>query len=108
MSVAPGQLWAAVPKSLFFVSRVDLGIATVVSVRVTGTGKDAKIVALGKVMRVSVEAMLEAWQRLSDGGTSEGGPTTDAYPGLVNNLFVLNHVAERDFAGVTVARGFHR
>ena len=61
MSVAPGQLWAAVPKSLFFVSRVDLGIATVVSVRVTGTGKDAKIVALGKVMRVSVEAMLEAW-----------------------------------------------
>ena len=61
MSVAPGQLWAAVPKSLFLVSRVDLGIATVVSVRVTGTGKDAKIVALGKAMRVAVEAMLEAW-----------------------------------------------
>jgi hypothetical protein len=60
----------------------------------------------------NTQAMLEAWQRLSDGGTSEGGPTTDAYPGLVNNLFVLNHVAERDFAfrrvGPTLDRLFGR
>jgi hypothetical protein len=46
----------------------------------------------------NTQAMLDAWQRLVDGDNASDGPTTDEYPGLVNNLFLLNHVAERDFA----------
>ena len=60
----------------------------------------------------NTQAMLDAWQRLTAGETSSDGPTTDAYPGLVNNLFLLNHVAERDFAfrrvGATLDRLFGR
>lgn len=46
----------------------------------------------------NTQAMLDAWKRLTEGEHSPDGPTTDEYPGLVNNLFVINHVAERDFA----------
>lgn len=46
----------------------------------------------------NTQAMLDAWKRLSEGQIASDGPTTDDYPGLVNNLFVINHVAERDFA----------
>ena len=60
----------------------------------------------------NTQAMLDAWQRLVDGENSSDGPTTDEYPGLVNNLFLLNHVAERDFAfrrvGATLDRLFGR
>jgi hypothetical protein len=60
----------------------------------------------------NTQAMLDAWQRLTDGESASDGPTTDEYPGLVNNLFLLNHVAERDFAfrrvGATLDRLFGR
>ena len=46
----------------------------------------------------NTQAMLDAWKRLTEGHLAADGPTTDEYPGLVNNLFVINHVAERDFA----------
>ncbi|MFZ4684922.1 MAG: PAS domain-containing protein [Hyphomonadaceae bacterium] len=58
------------------------------------------------------QAMLDAWQRLTDGENASDGPATDEYPGLVNNLFLLTHVAERDFAfrrvGATLDRLFGR
>ncbi len=46
----------------------------------------------------NTQAVLDAWRRLSDGTPATEGPTTDDYPGLVGRLFVLNHVAERDYA----------
>ena len=46
----------------------------------------------------NTQAVLDAWRRLSEGGDAPEGPTTDDYPGLVGRLFVLNHVAERDFS----------
>ncbi|HOY77350.1 MAG TPA: PAS domain-containing protein [Hyphomonadaceae bacterium] len=45
----------------------------------------------------NTQAVLDAWRRLSDGTPATEGPTTDDYPGLVGRLFVLNHVAERDY-----------
>jgi hypothetical protein len=47
------------------------------------------------------QAVLDAWRRLADGQASGDGPTTEDFPGLVGNLFVLNHVGERDYS-------FHR
>ncbi|MEP7209728.1 MAG: PAS domain-containing protein [Alphaproteobacteria bacterium] len=44
------------------------------------------------------QAVLDAWRRLADGQLSEDGPTTEDFPGLVGNLFVLNHVGERDYS----------
>lgn len=44
------------------------------------------------------QAVLDAWRRLTDGQLAEDGPTTDDYPGLVGNLFVLNHVGEGDYS----------
>jgi hypothetical protein len=46
----------------------------------------------------NTQAVLDAWRRLSEGVDSPEGPTTDDYPGLVGRLFVLNHVAERDYS----------
>ena len=46
----------------------------------------------------NTQAVLDAWRRLSDGQLSDDGPTTDDYPGIVGRLFVLNHVADRDYA----------
>ena len=43
-------------------------------------------------------AVLYAWRRLSEGVDAPEGPTTDDYPGLVGRLFVLNHVADRDYS----------
>ena len=45
----------------------------------------------------NTQALLDAWRRLSDDGIVSGGPTTADYPDLVGRLFVLNHVAERDY-----------
>ena len=47
------------------------------------------------------QAVLDAWRRLADGQMCEDGPTTEDFPGLVGNLFVLNHVGARDYS-------FHR
>ena len=46
----------------------------------------------------NTQVVLDAWKRLSDGHMAPEGPATDDDPGLVSNLFVLNHVGERDFA----------
>jgi len=46
----------------------------------------------------NTQAVLDAWRRLCDGRANDDGPTTDDYPGLVGRLFVLNHVAERDYS----------
>ena len=46
----------------------------------------------------NTQAVLDAWKRLSEGQVNEDGPTTDDYPGLVGRLFVLNHVADRDYS----------
>lgn len=46
----------------------------------------------------NTQAVLDAWRRLSDGVAATEGPTTDDYPGLVGRLFVLNHVADRDYS----------
>ncbi len=60
----------------------------------------------------NTQAVLDAWRRLSEGAPSEDGPTTEDYPGLVGRLFVLNHVAERDFCfrrvGLSLERLFGR
>jgi hypothetical protein len=60
----------------------------------------------------NTQAVLDAWRRLSDGVAANDGPTTDDYPGLVGRLFVLNHVADRDFSfsrvGHTLERLFGR
>ena len=58
------------------------------------------------------QAVLDAWRRLADGQMSEDGPTTEDFPGLVGNLFVLNHVGERDYSfhrvGHTIEKLFGR
>ena len=46
----------------------------------------------------NTQAVLDAWRRLSEGVDAPEGPTTDDYPGLVGRLFVLNHVADRDYS----------
>ena len=46
----------------------------------------------------NTQAVLDAWKRLSDGQLSDDGPTTDDYPGIVGRLFVLNQIAEHDYA----------
>jgi len=46
----------------------------------------------------NTQVVLDAWKRLSDGQMAPEGPATEDDPGLVSNLFVLNHVGERDFA----------
>jgi hypothetical protein len=46
----------------------------------------------------NTQAVLDAWRRLSDGQLSDDGPTTEDYPGIVGRLFVLNHIADRDYA----------
>jgi hypothetical protein len=60
----------------------------------------------------NTQAVLDAWRRLSDGVSANDGPTTDDYPGLVGRLFVLNHVADRDYsfsrAGIALERLFGR
>ena len=60
----------------------------------------------------NTQAVLDAWRRLSDGDLCEDGPTTDDYPGVVSRLFVLNHVAERDYSfrrvGYSLERLFGR
>ncbi len=43
------------------------------------------------------QAVLDAWRRLSDGHAGADGPMADDFPGLVGNLFVLNHVGDRDY-----------
>lgn len=60
----------------------------------------------------NTQAVLDAWRRLSDGDLAEDGPTTDDYPGVVGRLFVLNHVADRDYSfrrvGYSLERLFGR
>lgn len=46
----------------------------------------------------NTQVVLDAWKRLSDGQMASEGPATEDDPGLVSNLFVLNHVGESDFA----------
>lgn len=46
----------------------------------------------------NTQVMLDAWRRLTDGAEAADGPTTDEYPGLIGNLFVLNRADEGDFA----------
>lgn len=46
----------------------------------------------------NTQVVLDAWKRLVDGQLAAEGPATDDDPGLVANLFVLNHVGECDFA----------
>ena len=54
--IAPGQLWTHKTK-LFFVSRIDFGMATLVPVRI----KDTKVLATGEAKQVPVEDVLETW-----------------------------------------------
>jgi len=60
----------------------------------------------------NTQAVLDAWRRLSEGQADGEGPMTDDYPGLVGRLFVLNHVADRDYAfrrvGYSLERLFGR
>jgi hypothetical protein len=56
----------------------------------------------------NTQAVLDAWRRLSDGQLGEDGPTTEDYPGLVGRLFVLNHVADRDYSFRRVGYGLER
>jgi hypothetical protein len=46
----------------------------------------------------NTQVVLDAWKRLTEGQMASEGPATDDDPGLVANLFVLNHVGEDDFA----------
>ena len=46
----------------------------------------------------NTQAVLDAWRRLAEGQVSDDGPTTEDYPGIVGRLFVLNHVAQDDYA----------
>jgi hypothetical protein len=54
------------------------------------------------------QAVLDAWRRLADGQITEDGPTTEDFPGLVGNLFVLNHVGERDYSFQRVGHGIEK
>ena len=46
----------------------------------------------------NTQAVLDAWRRLSEGVDAPEVPTTEDYAGLVGRLFVLNHVADRDYS----------
>ncbi|MBI1361733.1 MAG: PAS domain-containing protein [Alphaproteobacteria bacterium] len=58
------------------------------------------------------KAVLDAWRRLAEGAAGVDGPMADDYPGLIGNLFVLNHVGEGDYCfrrvGSDVERLFGR
>lgn len=58
------------------------------------------------------QAVLDAWRRLSEGQMPIDGPTTEDFPGLVGNLFVLNRIGEGDFSfrrvGYSIERLFGR
>jgi hypothetical protein len=56
----------------------------------------------------NTQAVLDAWRRLSEGNVANDGPTTDDYPGLVGSLFVLNHVADRDYSFTRVGHALER
>lgn len=56
----------------------------------------------------NTQAVLDAWKRLSEGASANDGPTTEDYPGLVGRLFVLNHVAERDYSFSRVGHALER
>jgi hypothetical protein len=60
--IAPGQLWVSSDTpTLYFVSRIDLGIATLVPVKIKGRGREAKVIANGKAQQVPVSEVLETW-----------------------------------------------
>jgi hypothetical protein len=46
----------------------------------------------------NTQAVLDAWRRLCEGRANDESPSAEDYPGLVGRLFVLNHVAERDYS----------
>jgi hypothetical protein len=46
----------------------------------------------------NTQAVLDAWRRLCDGRANDESPSADDYPGLVGRLFVLNHIADGDYA----------
>jgi hypothetical protein len=54
------------------------------------------------------QAVLDAWRRLAEGQMSEDGPTTEDFPGLVGNLFVLNHVGAGDYSFHRVGHGVEK
>jgi hypothetical protein len=60
----------------------------------------------------NTQAVLDAWRRLSEGDLVDEGPSTEDYPGVVGRLFVLNHVADRDYSfrrvGYSLERLFGR
>lgn len=56
----------------------------------------------------NTQAVLDAWQRLSEGQLGEDGPTTDDYPGLIGRLFVLNQIGDGDYSFQRVGHSLER
>jgi hypothetical protein len=46
----------------------------------------------------NTQAVLDAWRRLCEGRANDDSPSAEDYRGVVGRLFVLNHVAERDYS----------
>lgn len=56
-----GQLWVSSEPRTYYVAKVHLGVAFVVPVRISGTGKKAQVIADGEVKRLPVSQILETW-----------------------------------------------
>jgi hypothetical protein len=59
--IAGGQLWVSSEPQTYYIAKVHLGVAFVVPVRISGVGKDAKVIANGKVTRLPVSEILDTW-----------------------------------------------
>lgn len=59
--IAGGQLWISSEPQTYYIAKVHLGVAFVVPVRISGVGKDAKVIANGEVRRLHVSEILDTW-----------------------------------------------
>jgi hypothetical protein len=60
-SIEGGQLWVSAEPQTYYVAKVVSGIAFMVPVRISGVGKDAKVIANGAVQRLPVSEILDTW-----------------------------------------------
>lgn len=59
--IAGGQLWVSSEPQTYYIAKVHLGVAFVVPVRLNGVGKNAQVIADGKVKRLPVSEILDTW-----------------------------------------------